>query len=69
MKTLAGRELVFQMLVSLFVAVACFAAALVVLHWEGTRAAVVGIGTFIVSLFLFGILISARTPGEKNRVD
>ena len=67
MKIPEGRELAFQLLVSLFVGSVCLAAVLIVFRWRGTAAGLVGIGTFIATLFFLGLAASARTPGEKTR--
>ena len=62
-----GRELAFQLLVSLFVGLACLAAVPFVLGWGGTEAALVGVGTFILTLFVLGLASSSRSPGDNMR--
>jgi hypothetical protein len=66
MRSPAGREFVFQALVSLFVAVVCFVAVVIFLRWEDTTAGLVSVAVFLLFLFLFGIRVSARSPGDKR---
>ena len=65
MKIPAGRELAFQLMVSLFTGLVCVAAGLIVFRWRGTTTALVGIATFLLALFGIGLAASSRAPGDK----
>ena len=69
MKIPHGKDLAFLMLVAAFVLIVGIAAAFFFLTGAGARMGMVGIVVFLLALFLVGLGVSSRSPGEKIERD
>jgi hypothetical protein len=66
MKIREGRELAFQVLVTVFFLIVIGAVSFVLFVLESPAAMFVGLLTVLGLLFLIGLRVSARRPGDRD---